>query len=180
MDNSEKISTENKILAAAEQVFLRSGYESSRMQEIADIACINKAMLHYYFRSKDALFERIFENKFTLFFPKIQEQIADAPSFVEKICVYVELHIELLRENPYLPLFIINTIHKNPDFVKKLPVNIIKQFEQSYYADLADKKIRDIEPLQFFMSIISMCVFPFWPNLYYAMPSTYRKTILIH
>ncbi|MBK8473243.1 MAG: helix-turn-helix transcriptional regulator [Sphingobacteriales bacterium] len=68
--NTDKLSTEAKILAAAEQVFLRSGYDGSRMQEIADLAGINKAMLHYYFRSKDLLFERIFEQKFISFFLK--------------------------------------------------------------------------------------------------------------
>ena len=56
--------TEEKILEAAEQVFMKQGYDGSRMQAIADLAGINKAMLHYYFRSKDLLFERIFKEKF--------------------------------------------------------------------------------------------------------------------
>lgn len=131
------------------------------MQEIADLAGINKAMLHYYFRSKDLLFERIFEQKFLQFFPKIQELIAMPISFTEKVCIYVELHINILRQNPYLPLFIINTIHKNNDFVKKMPLLLMSEFAKSYYTDLAAHKVKELNPLQFLMSVMSMCVFPF-------------------
>ena len=119
MEKTEKISTETKILAAAEEVFLKSGYDGSRMQEIADLAGINKAMLHYYFRSKDLLFERIFEQKFSQFFPKIQELTTMPISFTEKVCIYVELHINLLRQNPYLPLFIIQYHTQKQQFCKK-------------------------------------------------------------
>lgn len=161
MEKTEKISTETKILAAAEEVFLKSGYDGSRMQEIADLAGINKAMLHYYFRSKDLLFERIFEQKFSQFFPKIQELTTMPISFTEKVCIYVELHINLLRQNPYLPLFIINTIHKNNNFVKKMPLLLFSEFAKSYYTDLAANKVKELNPLQFLMSVMSMCVFPF-------------------
>lgn len=158
---TEKTSTEQKILRAAEQVFMRAGYDGSRMQEIADIAGINKAMLHYYFRSKDLLFERIFEEKFSLFFPKVQEMVNNTVSFKEKVCKYAELHIKLLSENPYLPLFIINTVHKNNSFLQKLPVEIIVRFVESYYLDLSAEKVREINPMQFLMSVMGMCVFPF-------------------
>lgn len=159
--NTDKLSTEAKILAAAEQVFLRSGYDGSRMQEIADLAGINKAMLHYYFRSKDLLFERIFEQKFISFFPQIQELSSSPLSFTDKICQYSTMHINLLRQNPYLPLFIINTVHKNRDFAQRLPITIATEFVQSYYDDLAADKVRSLNPIQFLVSVMSMCIFPF-------------------
>lgn len=163
MKNTEtiKISTEEKILAAAEQVFLQSGYDGSRMQEIADIAGINKAMLHYYFRSKDLLFEYIAEQKFALFFPKLQELLSSSSSFTDKVCTYVELHINLLRENPYLPLFVINTVNKNNAFIKKMPTFVASEFVKNYYEDLAANKVKQLNPLQFLVSVMSMCVFPF-------------------
>ena len=138
MEKTEKISTEVKILAAAEEVFLKSGYDGSRMQEIADLAGINKAMLHYYFRSKDLLFERIFEQKFSQFFPKIQELTTMPISFTEKVCIY-----------------------KNNDFVKKMPLLLMSEFAKSYYNDLAANKVKELNPIQFLMSVMSMCVFPF-------------------
>ncbi|MBL7785800.1 MAG: TetR/AcrR family transcriptional regulator [Chitinophagales bacterium] len=161
MENNEKISTESKILAAAEQVFLRSGYDGSRMQEIADLAGINKALLHYYFRSKDALFEKIFEDKFSQFFPRLQEELNHATSFAEKVCLYAELHIGLLIKNPYLPHFVINTLQKNPDFAQKIPTEVLMQVLQTYYTDLEAQKVRELNPVQFMMSVMSMCVFPF-------------------
>ncbi|MEZ4903780.1 MAG: helix-turn-helix domain-containing protein [Spirosomataceae bacterium] len=72
MTNVE-LSTEDKILQAAVKVFLRDSYDGSRMQDIADLAGINKALLHYYFRSKDKLFERVFEEKIQVFFLKCRK-----------------------------------------------------------------------------------------------------------
>jgi AcrR family transcriptional regulator len=155
------VTTETKILAAAEQIFMKAGYDGARMQEIADLAGINKAMLHYYFRSKDALFERIFEKKFADFFPKVKELVSAPISFTEKVCLYVELHINLLRENPYLPIFILNTVHKNENFVQKMPTILIPALLSAYFEDLEAKKVRELNPVQFFMSVMSMCVFPF-------------------
>jgi AcrR family transcriptional regulator len=72
--------TENLILEAARQVFLDKGLEGSRMQEIADRAGINKALLHYYFRNKQKLFERVFESVIASFFPQVLHLIgSDKP-----------------------------------------------------------------------------------------------------
>jgi len=161
MPKEKNTSTESSILDAAKRIFQNKGMDGARMQEIADLAGINKAMLHYYFRSKDLLFERIFEQKFSQFFPKIQELMAMPISFTEKVCIYVELHINLLRQNPYLPLFVINTVHKNNDFVKKMPLLLMSEFAKSYYNDLAANKVKELNPIQFLMSVMSMCVFPF-------------------
>ena len=57
-----KINTESRILEAAKEVFIAKGFDGARMQEIADTAEINKALLHYYFRNKDKLFEAVFED----------------------------------------------------------------------------------------------------------------------
>ena len=101
MDTIEK-STETQILNAARDVFYRKGLAGARMQEIADEAGINKAMLHYYFRSKDQLFEAIFKEGAMKIFPKISEYLqADLPLF-EKITNFVENYIPLLQENFYI------------------------------------------------------------------------------
>ena len=60
MNNLSDHTTEQKILDAAEVVFHEKGFDGARMQEIADKATINKGLLHYYFKSKDALFDAIF------------------------------------------------------------------------------------------------------------------------
>jgi TetR/AcrR family transcriptional regulator len=153
--------TEAKILAAAEEVFMKKGYDGARMQEIADLAEINKAMLHYYFRSKTKLFEKIFEQKFKGFFPSVEGMIEEKSSFREKAAVFVEQYIQFLIKNPYLPNFILNTINNNPDFVNKLPHQLPQKMMMSYMEDAGTGKCRMMPPGQLFMSILGICVFPF-------------------
>lgn len=155
--------TEEKILQAAEQIFLRDGYGDARMQDIADLAGINKALLHYYFRSKDNLFEYIFEKKISVMFPEIEELFSQNLSFYEIICAFVEKYITLLIENPYIPMFVISTINRvdGQDFIKKLPVMLNQKLIELYFRDLAEKKIREVNPAQLVISVLSMCAFPF-------------------
>ena len=72
---SKEFSTEQTILQAAKKVFIQKGMEGARMQEIADEAGINKALLHYYFRSKDKLFEAIFQDAILKFIPDMMEML---------------------------------------------------------------------------------------------------------
>ena len=157
------LTTEEKILKAAEAIFLRDGYDGSRMQDIADEAGINKALLHYYFRSKDKLFEHVFDLKIGTFFPKADGVFDLDIDFTDKIGLIIEGYINLLRENPYLPLFVLNTVN-NPeksDFIKKLPIGLMQKIALNYFVVLQKGKVRSINPMQFVMSIMGMCVFPF-------------------
>lgn len=155
--------TEDKILMAAEQIFLRDGYSGSRMQDIADLAGINKALLHYYFRNKDKLFEQIFEKKSALLFPQMKELLEQAFSFEELIYMFIEKYIHLLLDNPFLPLFVITTINKpdNENFIKKLPTDIIKKLIMVLQKDVQEGKVKPVNPLHFMLSVLSMCAFPF-------------------
>ena len=96
-------STEQIILEAAKKVFVRKGMAGARMQDIADEAGINKALLHYYFRNKEKLFEMIFMEAAEKFFPRINAIFdSDQPLF-EKIESFCEEYISVVMENPYLP-----------------------------------------------------------------------------
>lgn len=157
------LTTEEKILKAAEAIFLRDGYDGSRMQDIADEAGINKALLHYYFRSKDKLFEHVFDLKIGTFFPKADGVFDLDIDFTDKIGLIIEGYINLLRENPYLPLFVLNTVNnrEKSDFIKKLPIGLMQKIALNYFVELQKGKVRSINPMQFVMSIMGMCVFPF-------------------
>lgn len=162
MDEVNK-NTEQKILQAAEQIFLVGGYDGARMQEIADKAGINKAMLHYYFRSKDKLFERVFDEKIKDFFPKIDEQLESLPTFLDKLDMLLESYIGLMVQNPYIPFFVMNTVNKveSEEFIKKLPLGLMQKLFMGYQKALAKKEIREVDIFQFMISILSMCAFPF-------------------
>ena len=158
------MTTEEKIILAAEEIFIENGFDGARMQAIADKAEINKAMLHYYFRSKEMLFEKIFEEKVKVLFPQIGEQMKDKVSFIDKVCFFIEQYYIILNRYPFLPLFVISTMNKkgNQKFVKSLPFHFLKEFFfESFMSEFQAGKIRPINPFQFAVSIMGMSVFPF-------------------
>jgi AcrR family transcriptional regulator len=159
-------STEEKILDAARKVFIVKGMSGARMQDIADEAGINKALLHYYFRSKQKLFEVIFAAAAQKLFPKVNFIFeADIPLF-EKIEQFTDEYITVMVENPYLPLFVLNEITQDPQtFLNKIwgkqnlprPQKFLDQIER----EVKRKVIKRISPLQLLMNLISMTIFPF-------------------
>lgn len=170
MDKSDnqKQKTEELILEAAKKVFLQKGMHGARMQDIADEAGINKAMLHYYFRSKEKLFEIIFLEMFGKLMPRVQEILGSHRTVVEKLELFVESYLDLLLENPYVPIFIINEMHKNPDLlIQKLKLNNghgfpnLPEFLLQVQREVQEGKIRAVEPLQLMLNVVAMCVFPF-------------------
>lgn len=156
--------TEKQILIAARKVFMRKGMDGARMQEIADEANINKAMLHYYFRNKERLFHAIFHEAFQKFFPQLEGIFTLNVSFQEKIKMFIARYMDLLFENPYLPAFILSEINRNPQ-------TIVSVFDKSSFnpelllanieAEMKKEGLRKTHPLHLLINIVSMCVFPF-------------------
>jgi AcrR family transcriptional regulator len=157
---------EERILAAARKVFTTKGMAGARMQDIADEAGINKALLHYYFRDKDKLFEVVFLDEAQKFFPKINAIFnSDAPLF-EKIENFVNEYIDEMQENPYLPWFVMNEINRDPDqFMYKIwgkdnlpkPGKFLEQIER----ETKKGAIKRISPVHLLMNLLSMTIFPF-------------------
>ena len=156
--------TEIQILVAAREVFIVKGYESARMQEIADKAGINKALLHYYFRSKENLFEAVFSEVAAHLFPAVRQLLESDLAIKEKISFFVKIYLNALQENPYIPTFVINTLNSNPErFLKYIqksginPVTIQKQIDE----EAARGIIRPIKAEHLLVNTIAMCLFPF-------------------
>ncbi len=162
---NKKDNTEIGILEAAKQIFHRKGMAGTRMQEIADKAGINKAMLHYYFRSKQLLFEAVFKQAFGLMAPQLNKIINADIDLELKIRTFVENYIDFVIKHPYLPTFIIQELNRNPDFVVELMTKEyfpdIKSFVGQVDRLVSEGKIREIEPEQLFVNVLSLCIFPF-------------------
>jgi len=157
--------SQGKILAAAKKVFLLKGMAGARMQDIADEAGINKAMLHYYYRDKEKLFETIFKEASHKFFPKISHIIeSDIPLF-EKIENFCREYIDLMLENAYLPLFVLNEVNKEPHrFREKFWKNrelLFTKFVGQIEIEIKKRKIKSVNPAHLFINMLSMCIFPF-------------------
>ena len=103
MNELKKDNTEEKILNAAQRVFVEKGMDGARMQEIANEAGINKALLHYYFRTKQKLFEAIFKKVFKSILPNIMEMVHSDLPIEKKLEIFIEKYIELLLKNPFVP-----------------------------------------------------------------------------
>jgi TetR/AcrR family transcriptional regulator len=156
--------TENQILIAAREVFIAKGFEGARMQEIADQAGINKALLHYYFRSKEKMFDAVFSEVASNLFPAMKQVLEAELGMKEKITFFVKMYLKTLQENPFIPAFVINTLNTNPDrFLKHLkksglnPTFLQKQIEDEASRGL----IRMVKAEHLMVNIIAMCIFPF-------------------
>lgn len=162
---SKDISTEQKILDAAKQVFFDKGMDGARMQDIADKAGINKAMLHYYFRSKEKLFETIFAESFNDFFPRLSSILESDTNLAGKIEMICTEYIKQIQLVPYLPIFILHEVNRRPDtFLKKIWGSYpppVKLFFKAIETGIRQKEIKPVDPLQLMMNIISLCIFPF-------------------
>lgn len=158
--------TEELIIEAAKKIFVQRGLAGARMQDIADEAGINKAMLHYYYRSKEKLFEIIFDEAFGKVIGQLGSIVTQDMPVKEKIIALVDSYIGNLSQTPYLPLFILNEVNQNPErIVQKLKSQVAFPNMMVFLKEIveAGKKgiIREVSPVQLFMNLLSMCIFPF-------------------
>ena len=167
MDKStqDKENAEQRIFDAAQELFVQKGLHGARMQEIADKAGINKALLHYYFRSKEKLFEAVIKVVIRRAIPVISNLLeADMP-LKEKLDRFLEFYINLISKNTYIPLFLLTEMHKKPkDFLERIlphdlprPDAFFKQVE----AEIAAGNIRKVDPRHLIVNVISLSIFPF-------------------
>lgn len=163
MTEIKKDNTEEKILNAAQNVFIQKGMDGARMQEIADEAGINKALLHYYFRTKQKLFEAIFKKVFSNILPNLMDMVHSDLPIEEKLGIFIENYIDLLMKNPYLPNFILKEIHRDPGFLASIlkrngmkPKEVFALFEKEMEAG----KIRIMDPRDLLVNILGLSIFP--------------------
>jgi len=160
---SKEQNTEQKILEAAKSVFLQKGMEGSRMQEIADEAGINKALLHYYFRSKEKLFLAIFQSTLVKIIPAIEVITeTDLPIF-EKIKIFIGNYMDAILENPYIPQFIINEVNRCPENLHQIltekGVDVPGVFSV-FQNEMNAGRIRRVDPRSLMINILSLCLLP--------------------
>lgn len=164
MTTEEQSTPESTILNAAKGIFQRKGMAAARMQEIADEAGINKAMLHYYYRSKQLLFEAVFKSAFSTLAPQLNEIINADNSLFDKIINFTHNYTSFIVKHPYLPNFIIQELNRNPEFVEKLfseKMPNIDKFRKQIENDVKEGLIKPIKAEQLFINILALNVFPF-------------------
>ncbi len=165
MKKAKDKNTESKILEAAKNIFQTKGMDGARMQEIADKAGINKAMLHYYFRSKQLLFEAVYKNAFLMLAPQLNKILNSDLSLNDKIKGFTKNYISFIIKHPYLPSFIITELNRSPEFVQKFTSEKhfpnIEKFKQQVTENVENGSISPIKPEQLFINIMALNIFPF-------------------
>ncbi len=158
--------TEEKIFDSATEIFIKKGMDGARMQDIADHAGINKSLLHYYYRSKERLFNAVFEKIAGQMFRKFAPVFDENLSLEDKIRFFFREHITFLQKNPRLPLFILNEMNRNPLVIKNFIQYLdIEKFwttlEMQHKEELKKYNITRESIPQLMTSIAAMSVFPF-------------------
>jgi len=165
--------TELRILDAAHAVFLKQGTAGARMQEVADEAGVNKALLHYYFRSKDQLAQAVFRRALGELLPQAMEVLRSERPLEEKVLTIVEVYVDTLRRNPYLPGYMLGELTHHPERVHEAFESLagmkIGQLGQAVRSSLATQLDAEVEagrmrPMaveDFLLNLISMSIFPF-------------------
>ncbi|HTI92360.1 MAG TPA: TetR family transcriptional regulator [Puia sp.] len=159
-------STEEKIKEAARKLFTQKGFSATRTRDIAEEAGINLALLNYYFRSKQKLFDIIMMENFRQFIQGISFNFLEQNSTLDqKITKVVSMYIDFLTHNPDLPLFILNELRNNPE---QLATNIGDEVGSSrtkFFGQLKlaaeEGKIGDLNPTHLMANLIGLTVFPF-------------------
>lgn len=154
---------------SAKKVFYQKGLKGARMQEIADDAGVNKAMLHYYFRSKEKLFDKVFEQSVKSVTPMLMNVFLEQTDLSTKIAHLIEMLIDFFLEEPYLSNFIVNELSQNPD---KLFMNvldhkggligkIIPLINEQIQVEIEKGTVKkDIRSAELILNIMSLCLLP--------------------
>lgn len=161
--NPSRGCAEDHILEVAAEVFTKKGYAATRTRDIAEAAGFNVALIHYYYKNKDRLFELV-ATKALMEFRRIMDRVfTEELPLHHKIKIFVEEYTNFFKANPYLPLFIVTESEKNPDKIaaithyKKTNVVMEKQLKELAQQGI----IRPISIANFIENLVGLTVFPF-------------------
>ena len=165
--------TEQRILDAAHAVFVRRGTAGARMQEIAAEAGTNQALLHYYFRTKERLAGAVFQQFAQRLFPAVLQVLSSDASLDEKIDSLIATYIDNLVQSPFLPGYLLSELHHQPERVAQFLSAVsggthgeaiqsaLRTVGMQIKVEVEAGRMRPIAPQQFFINLISLCIFPF-------------------
>ena len=165
--------TRERILDAARTAFRESGTSGARMQEIADAAGVNKALLHYYFQNKETLAGGVFTRELGRLIRPVFETLGSDAPLDDKVRRVVGLYLDTLSEFPGLPAYVLSEIHFHPerleDFLAQVTdgdpsaraARVFEVLGRQLREAAAAGRIRPVSAHEFVVNLVSLCVFPF-------------------
>lgn len=159
---------EQQILQCAEELFLEKGFSLVSTTDIAKKAGCNQALVHYYFRTKENLFQQIFQAKFTKFLYIFTTFDDSDDDFTTRLRKKIEAHFDLLIENRQIPFLVINELILNEErrnaLVKRIysgNLEIYRNFDRELQEEIQKGNIREITTLNLLINVVSMNIVSF-------------------
>ncbi len=158
---------EQKIKASAQKLFTQKGYAAVKTRDIAAEAGINLALVNYYFRSKENLFEIVMLENMTTFAEGAAEIIHnESTSLDQKIELLVGHYIDILIKNPNVPQFVLNEMQSHPEKITAILGQKLNVFNSSLISQVgeeieAGKMVNIAHPVQFMVNLLALTIFPF-------------------
>jgi len=150
-----------KLITTATKLFEEKGFEGVKMRELSEKAGVNKGLVHYYFKNKDAIFLEVFKRKASNMYINLEEVLANEEiTFEEKVASMVDGYMEMLDKNPKLPLFVFSEVNKNPHLLEQMKFGETIGTTVKLLSKLLEKEDAKIDGFQFLLSTISLCIFP--------------------
>lgn len=163
MKHNTETTTEQLILETAENLFLEKGFAMTSTTEIARIAGCNQALVHYYFRTKDRLFDAVFKKNASMFISAFLQNLEENIPFEEKVRRKIETQYDILKANPKLPFLFFNELNTNPDRLKllqekigDLPKSFFRQMENELSVEIEKGTIRPMTAIDLMLTILSL------------------------
>lgn len=166
MNMQDQNNVETRILEAAKRVFVKKGYTQTSMGDIAAEAGIGRTALHYYFRTKELLFEAILEQLCDMLLPNIRRIVDSQGTILDKIPKIVEEYAKVLHTNMLFPIFIVNELNRDPEHIYRELFKISDHVEpflalRKQFMEEAEKgTIKKVHPADALSSMIGLLVFP--------------------
>lgn len=162
--------TEQRILDAAQQLFVERGFALTSTTDIARLAGCNQALVHYYFRTKENLLRRIYQQNATLLLQLVGDTLQSDMSFEQMVRSVIAAYFRLISQQPKMPYFIINEVINNEERRQYIRRNITAQFQYNDLYQLFKRRLReeheagriiDITPWDLVLHVVSLTVFTF-------------------
>lgn len=166
MRTEEITDIEARIIDAAKQVFVQKGYEATKMGDIAAEVGISRTALHYYYRTKEMLFDAVFGQLLRVLLPNIAVIMEEKSTFLQKLPKIVEQYVQLIQQNPSFPIFVINEFNRDPE---RLYRTLLKdpsrmqpmlQLRMQLLAEMEQGLVKKMPLLYTASTLLSLVVFP--------------------
>ncbi len=161
----KSLSTKEKLLAAATELFIQKGVDRVGVREIAAKAGINLSLMNYYFQSKERLLEHIFENIIISKATHLKQILDSNISLEDKIKKYTTEYIDVLIDNPLIVSFFLAILHRNPEKIVAMASIRTLYNSEVFCKQLEDEmkagRVRQVDPEQVFICMVSLIIFPF-------------------